>query len=420
MRALTLFSAAPESTTAGDGRMRARAVASLVGYALVAGLIVAAAALPLAAVVGLATRSAGDAYLALPSTLVTPPSPQTTYVYASDGKTLITAFYDENRRNVSAGPGRRGDAAGDRGRRGRPLLPARRSRPQERVVRAVVSDGEQRRRRAGRVDADHAVRPQRAEDRSESHPAAADRRDLRHRRSASCRRRGTRSRSRQKLTKEEILDRYLNIAYFGDGAYGDLGGRADLLRQAAEPADPARGGAARRSRPVARHRQPGQRRQAGRDGPAHLRPRRDGPCRVRSPRPRPTRPTARRSSSAVHPQPERLCRRAGQAQRLGLLLRLPARSGGTTNPQFGATVADREQALKEGGYTIVTSLDPTAQATALVQSLYVYGYDNAALAADRGRPARYRTGAGDGGEPALQPRPESGRRIRSTRTRSTS
>ncbi|MCW2639881.1 MAG: glycosyl transferase, partial [Dactylosporangium sp.] len=45
-------------------------------------------------------------------------------------------------------------------------------------------------------------------------------------------------------------------------------------------------------------------------------------------------------------------------------------------PQFGATVADRERALKQGGYTIVTSLDPNMQAAAQQQSLSVYGYNN--------------------------------------------
>ena len=54
--------------------------------------------------------------LALPASLETPPTYQTSYVYANDGKTLITSFYDENRRDVHAGPGVHGDAAG----RGRP------------------------------------------------------------------------------------------------------------------------------------------------------------------------------------------------------------------------------------------------------------------------------------------------------------
>jgi membrane peptidoglycan carboxypeptidase len=45
-------------------------------------------------------------------------------------------------------------------------------------------------------------------------------------------------------------------------------------------------------------------------------------------------------------------------------------------PAFGATVADRDRALNEGGYTIVTSLDPGVQQAALSASLSVYGYQN--------------------------------------------
>jgi membrane peptidoglycan carboxypeptidase len=45
-------------------------------------------------------------------------------------------------------------------------------------------------------------------------------------------------------------------------------------------------------------------------------------------------------------------------------------------PQFGTTVAERESALQKGGYRIVTSLDPTIQAAAQAQSLSVYGYNN--------------------------------------------
>jgi membrane peptidoglycan carboxypeptidase len=45
-------------------------------------------------------------------------------------------------------------------------------------------------------------------------------------------------------------------------------------------------------------------------------------------------------------------------------------------PAFGATVQDRENALNEGGYRIVTSLNPKVQASALKQSLSVYGYGN--------------------------------------------
>src|SRR5262249_43754419 len=43
---------------------------------------------------------------------------------------------------------------------------------------------------------------------------------------------------------------------------------------------------------------------------------------------------------------------------------------------FGATVQDRDTALRRGGYRIATSLDPVGPATAQPQSLGVYGYDS--------------------------------------------
>jgi membrane peptidoglycan carboxypeptidase len=46
-------------------------------------------------------------------------------------------------------------------------------------------------------------------------------------------------------------------------------------------------------------------------------------------------------------------------------------------PAFGSTVAERDGALRTGGYTVVTSLDPAVQATALAESLKVYPYGSA-------------------------------------------
>jgi membrane peptidoglycan carboxypeptidase len=47
-----------------------------------------------------------------------------------------------------------------------------------------------------------------------------------------------------------------------------------------------------------------------------------------------------------------------------------------SQPQFGTTKADRDQNLQEGGYTIVTSLDPNIQAEALKQTTSVYDFGN--------------------------------------------
>jgi membrane peptidoglycan carboxypeptidase len=74
--------------------------ASLIICGLLAGLVVAAAAFPAAALTGLAAKAGAEEFDSLPSDLEVPHAPQVTNVYASDGTTLITSLYDENRRDV--------------------------------------------------------------------------------------------------------------------------------------------------------------------------------------------------------------------------------------------------------------------------------------------------------------------------------
>jgi membrane peptidoglycan carboxypeptidase len=72
-------------------------IVPLVRAGLIAGVVVAAAAYPIAAVGGLSAKAGANAVEALPSDLIIPPLAQTTYVYADDGKTLLTEFYQEDR-----------------------------------------------------------------------------------------------------------------------------------------------------------------------------------------------------------------------------------------------------------------------------------------------------------------------------------
>jgi membrane peptidoglycan carboxypeptidase len=83
----------------GDRSVLANGV-SLIICGLLAGVVVAAAAFPAVALTGLAAKAGADNFDSLPSVLQVPQAPQVTNVYASDGKTLITSLFDENRRNV--------------------------------------------------------------------------------------------------------------------------------------------------------------------------------------------------------------------------------------------------------------------------------------------------------------------------------
>jgi membrane peptidoglycan carboxypeptidase len=76
-------------------------VLSLLICGLLAGVVVAAAAFPAIAMSGLAAKTGAQAFAELPSELTVKRSPQMSKVYAADGKTLLASIYDENRQDIS-------------------------------------------------------------------------------------------------------------------------------------------------------------------------------------------------------------------------------------------------------------------------------------------------------------------------------
>src|SRR4051794_13771724 len=89
----------PPTEAAGD--RRGGAFARLGGVLLLSGLLVGAAATPTGPLVLAAAHWSDKQKDELPAQLVTPASAQVTRVYANDGKTLITMFYDEDRHDVA-------------------------------------------------------------------------------------------------------------------------------------------------------------------------------------------------------------------------------------------------------------------------------------------------------------------------------
>lgn len=74
--------------------------ASLLICGLLAGVVVAAAAFPAVAMSGLAAKAGAETFGALPKELTVARAPQISYLYAADGKTQLATMYDENRRDV--------------------------------------------------------------------------------------------------------------------------------------------------------------------------------------------------------------------------------------------------------------------------------------------------------------------------------
>ena len=203
-----------------EGRPPSRRVlihlASMVAVSAVLGVVVAGLAIPFAGVLGIGTRNMADSMNKLPEELETKPLAQRTRILAADGSTIAT-LYDENRVNV-------------------PL------RQVSKVMReAIVSIEDYRFYQHGALDVKGTLRAfitnraaggvvqggssitqqmvkltllGQAKTEEERRAAMEDTvaRKLRELRYAIA--------FEQEHSKDWILERYLNIAYFGDGVYG--------------------------------------------------------------------------------------------------------------------------------------------------------------------------------------------------------
>jgi membrane peptidoglycan carboxypeptidase len=191
--------------------------AALLLCGLLAGIVVAAAAFPAVAMSGLAAKAGADTFDKLPDQLDVLPAPQISYVYANDGKTLLAMLYDENRRDVPLS-----DVATAMQQA---IVASEDARFYEHhgvdikgVARAFVANQQTNGVNQGastltmqyvRQAISYSARtPQEVIDATEQTPA----RKLREMKYALA--------LEKKLTKQQILERYLNIASFGHGAFG--------------------------------------------------------------------------------------------------------------------------------------------------------------------------------------------------------
>ncbi|MEV6299792.1 transglycosylase domain-containing protein [Actinoplanes sp. NPDC051861] len=192
-------------------------LALLIRAGLIAGLVLAGLSYPLAALAGMGVKAGTEALESMPEKLTEVPPAQSTYVYANDGKTLLTMFYEEHRKQT----------------------PIKSMSPY--ITKAIVASEDTRFYEHNGVDAkgvarafvanqkaggvsqgastltmqyvrmalrDAARTPKEALEATEQTAA----RKLREMRLAI--------EVEQRLSKEQILERYLNAAYFGHRAYG--------------------------------------------------------------------------------------------------------------------------------------------------------------------------------------------------------
>src|SRR6201991_4653087 len=191
--------------------------APLLRAGLIAGVVVAAVAYPLVAVGGLGAKKGAEAFNNLPKELNVKPPAQTSYVYAADGKTLITMFYEEHRKYI-------------------PI-----SEMSPFIQQAIVASEDQRFYEHNGVDPKGIARAFVANHQSDGVQQGASTLTMQYVRMAqrdgaqtplevqeATAQTSTRKLREMRLalavekqyTKQEILERYLNSAYFGHRAYG--------------------------------------------------------------------------------------------------------------------------------------------------------------------------------------------------------
>ncbi|MFC5007228.1 transglycosylase domain-containing protein [Dactylosporangium cerinum] len=339
---------------------------------VISGLVVAAGVLPLALIGGSTVNAGRDVWVNLPSNLAMPPPPQATYVYANDGRTLITTFYDENRKDVPldqiAPVLQQAVVAAEDTR-----FYQHRGVDGRSVLRALVSNGRGGAQQGAStltmqyvrnvLKNDPSLSPQQRVDAGADTPA----RKVREMRYATM--------LEQHLSKQDILKGYLNIAYFGAGAYGIYAasqtyfGKSALdltlpeaallagLLQSPDGDNPISG-----DRTAAL-----QRRAYTLDAM--------------------TKMGVISAADAAAAQAQEL--KINERDLPNNCVSVPPahndwgffcdyfRQWWGSQPEFGATRAERDETLRTGGYTVVTSLDPGIQASTLNQSLSVYGYGSA-------------------------------------------
>jgi membrane peptidoglycan carboxypeptidase len=189
-------------------------VASLITGALVAGLFI-----PAVGATGVVTRSGVDYFNSLPADLSRPPLAEQSTMYAGDGKTVIARFYDENRINVplaKIAPVMR-----------QAVVAIEDSRFYEHggvdpkgVLRAFLNNQMSGETQGASTLTQQYIKNYNVEKALATGDAAAARAAVSQNYSRKLQEMRTAIALEKQLTKDQILEGYLNIALFGDNTWG--------------------------------------------------------------------------------------------------------------------------------------------------------------------------------------------------------
>src|SRR3954454_24903441 len=204
------------SGDAEEAPHRLLALVKLVGAIGLAGLLVAAMAFPIVGGFGYAAGTVADDFLGMPCDVALAPGHQTTKILASDGKTVIAALFDQNRQDV---PLSKIPASVQQA-----LLATEDRRFYDHhgvdlpgLVRAMVHNATDGTSEGGSTLTMQLVKQERAyRARTAAERAAAVKQDLNRKlKDAKCA-----VELEKRYSKRQILNTYLNIAFFGENSYG--------------------------------------------------------------------------------------------------------------------------------------------------------------------------------------------------------
>ncbi|MCX4470301.1 transglycosylase domain-containing protein [Micromonospora sp. NBC_01655] len=342
---------------------------------LLAGLALAVAALPAALVLGIGVRGLTEPWPELPASLSTPPTAQRSTLYANDGTTLITSFYTEDRVDVPlsrVAPVMRQAivAAEDVRFYQHPGVDARG------VVRAFTANQRDGTRQGASTLTMQYVRnvlagdPALTEEQRAKATEITVSRKLKEMRYALA--------LERKLSKDQILAGYLNIAYFGAGAYGVAAASKRYFSK--QPAALTLAEAALLAGLV---RSPNTDDPINGDADAALLRRAYVLDRLVE-----TGQVAPDVAAAAKAEPLLLkpsttpndCTAVPEEHADWGFFCDWFTSWWNEQPAFGATVDERQRTLRRGGFRIVTSFDPAVQQTASAQVRKVYDVDDRRVA----------------------------------------
>jgi membrane peptidoglycan carboxypeptidase len=336
--------------------------AKLLRVGVLGGVVVALAVFPVIMLAGVTAKHSSLAFVGMPADLTETEAGQASYVYAADGTTLLTTFYEEYRREMKLAeiPPRLHQA----------VVAAEDSRFYEHngvdlkgLARAFVAN-----QHAGGVEQgastltmqyvrmamrDGARTPDEVVAATERTPG----RKLREARIAI--------ELEKRLSKDDILERYLNVAYFGHQAFGVFA--AAQIYFSKQPDELTLAEAALLGGMV---KAPTDYDPAANDASAATR-RRDWVLSQMAQQ----RYITEAEETAAKAEPLRLkvynppndCTAAAQAVKNGGFFCDYLRNWWMRQPAFGADPQQRLDELRRGGHRIVTTIDPALQATAVAQ-----------------------------------------------------